>query len=346
MSEAQKVIKKIKNGMVSDSELKFILTDIECESELFKAADETRRAVYGDKVYIRGLIEFSNFCKNNCFYCGIRRDNSYVKRFRLNKEQILECCARGYGLGFRTFVLQGGEDGFFDDDILTDIVGAIRARFSDCAITLSLGERSSVSYEKLFLAGADRYLLRHEAINGALYSKLHPKEMSLENRLKCLNELKRIGYQTGTGFMVGAPNQTLGNIIEEVRFIQKFKPQMIGIGPYIPHPETPFKKYGCGSAELTVRLIAVFRLMLPLALIPSTTALATAAEGGRIAGLKAGANVVMPNLSPDFAKENYTLYSGKAVSGAESAAGLDALKAAVSRAGYTVTTDRGDAICE
>lgn len=336
------IITKIKNGTVSDSELKRILTDESCSEALFKAADEVRREIYGNKIFIRGLIEFTNYCTNNCFYCGIRRGNEKVARFRLSKEQILDCCENGLNLGFRTFVLQGGEDEYFSDDVLVPIVSEIKERFAECAVTLSLGERSAESYEKLFSAGADRYLLRHETVNPSLYSKLHPKEMSLENRLRCLRELKEIGYQTGTGFMVGAPNQTLGNIIEEIRFIYYFKPQMIGIGPYIPHKDTPFRNYEIGQADLTARLISVFRLMLPHALIPSTTALATVSPKGRLLGLKAGANVVMPNLSPDFAKENYSLYAGKAVSGAECAQGLEKLKEETAKAGYEIVTDRGD----
>lgn len=346
MNEIKNTIDNIKNGIVSDDELKFTLCEDYPQDELFKAADAVRRQVYGDKVYIRGLIEFTNYCKNNCFYCGIRRGNGKINRFRLNKEQIIECCQRGYQAGFRTFVLQGGEDEYFSDDILTEIIRSIRERFNDCAITLSMGERGEDSYKKLYLAGANRYLLRHEAVNSALYSKLHPSQMSLENRINCIKALKRIGYQTGTGFMVGAPNQTIADIIQDIRFIEEISPQMIGIGPYIPHPDTPFNNYNSGSAAMTLRLIAIFRLMLPYALIPSTTALATIDPMGRILGLKAGANVVMPNLSPGFAKQNYTLYKDKAISGAESANSLDELKNAVSKAGYRIVTDRGDAVCK
>lgn len=336
------IINKLKNGTATDGALKRILTDEGSSLALFKAADEVRREVYGNKIYIRGLIEFTNYCKNNCFYCGIRRGNEKVRRFRLAKEQILECCELGYNLGFRTFVLQGGEDEYFSDGVLIPIVKEIRDSFPECAITLSLGERSKLSYEKLFTAGADRYLLRHETINHSLYSKLHPKEMSLTDRLRCLRELKEIGFQTGAGFMVGAPNQTVQNIMEEIRFIYDFKPQMIGIGPYIPHADTPFKNYKSGGAEMTARLISIFRLMLPHALIPSTTALATVSPDGRMLGLKAGANVVMPNLSPDFAKDNYMLYANKASSGAECAEGLEALKEEAAKVGYEIVTDRGD----
>jgi biotin synthase len=283
---------------LSDFELKNLLeTDI-YDKELFEKADLVRKKHYGNKVFTRGLIEFSNFCKNNCYYCGIRAENSSAQRYRLSKDEILECCKIGYELGFRTFVLQSGEDLFFTDDIFSDIIENIRKKYVDCAITLSVGEKSRQTYEKYRNAGADRFLLRHETANSGHYGKLHPKNMSLENRKNCLFTLKELGFQTGSGFMVGSPFQTVQNLIDDLRFLQKLKPEMIGIGPFIPHKDTPFADKNSGTAELTLRLIAILRLFFSKALIPATTALGTIAPDGRERGLCAGANVVMPNLSP------------------------------------------------
>lgn len=312
------------------------------DAQLFAAADQVRREHYGTDVYIRGLIEFTNYCKNNCYYCGIRRDNHHVARYRLTEEQILACCAEGYALGFRTFVLQGGEDPYFTDDRLCGIVAAIRRNHPDCAITLSVGERSHESYQRLFEAGANRYLLRHETADFTHYGRLHPAELRAENRQRCLFDLKAIGYQVGSGFMVGSPYQTLDNLIADLRFLQKLQPDMIGIGPYITHPETPFADQKSGPLELTLRLVAVLRLMFPYALIPSTTALGTIHPEGRELGLKAGANVVMPNLSPTDVRELYTLYANKICTGEEAAQSVDRLSRRVENAGYRVVTARGD----
>lgn len=346
MTEAYNTAKLVseleKNRTLSDSDFKKLLeTDI-YDEDLFKTADKVRRKNYGTTVYIRGLIEFTNFCRNDCFYCGIRKSNKNAVRYRLTQEEILECCKEGYSLGFRTFVLQGGEDGYFDDDRLCSIVSAIRKAYPDCAITLSVGEKSKESYERYFKAGANRYLLRHETADNLHYSKLHPHSMSLDNRKKCLFDLKKIGYTVGSGFMVGSPFQTTESLISDLRFLQELKPDMIGIGPFITHSDTPFAKYESGTLALTLRLVAILRLMFPYALIPSTTALGTIDPNGRELGLKAGANVVMPNLSPVGTRKLYELYDNKICTGEEAAQCRGCLEARVKSAGYEIVTDIGN----
>ncbi|MBQ7654299.1 MAG: [Clostridia bacterium] len=326
-----------------EDKLSELLSTDEFDRLLSENADEVRRENYGTDVYIRGLIEFSNICKNNCLYCGVRRDNGEVERYRLEKEDILACCDEGHKLGFRTFVLQGGEDPHFSDDIMCDIVSSIKKKYPDCAVTLSLGERSAESYEKLFAAGADRYLLRHETANEEHYRKLHPAEMSLENRKKCLFELKRIGYQVGSGFMVGSPYQTIENIVEDLRFLQKLQPDMIGIGPFVKHTKTPLGEFENGSVELTLRIISVLRLIFPKSLIPATTALGTLRPDGRELGLKAGANVVMPNLSPVENRRKYEIYENKICLGDEAAQCIVCLKNRVKNAGYNIVENIGNA---
>lgn len=327
---------------LSDGELKELLDSKESDQSLFAAADRKRREIYGDEVYLRGLIEFTNHCHNNCYYCGIRCGNKSAERYRLGKEDILACCDEGYRLGFRTFVLQGGEDPFFTDDKICDIVYAIRSRFPDCAITLSVGEKSKESYKSFFDAGANRYLLRHETASEEHYRRLHPENMSLANRKRCLFDLKEIGYQVGSGFMVGSPYQTTDNLIEDLRFLQSLKPDMIGIGPYITHEQTPFSSFTNGGVELTLRLISVLRLMFPYALIPSTTALGTLHPQGRELGLKAGANVVMPNLSPVEVRKLYSLYENKICTGEEAAQCRGCLERRISEAGYKAVTAIGN----
>ncbi len=334
--------KLAENHDLNDEEMLSLLSTAEYDTELFERADGIRRKIYGGDVYIRGLIEFTNYCKNNCFYCGIRRDNKNAERYRLSREEILECCREGYALGFRTFVLQGGEDGFYSDEVMCKIVSDIRGKYPDCAITLSIGERSRDSYKALFEAGANRYLLRHETADESHYKKLHPESMSLLNRKKCLFNLKEIGYQVGSGFMVGSPYQTTENILSDLRFLQELKPDMIGIGPYITHTETPFKEFKSGSLELTLRLVAILRLLFPYALIPSTTALGTIHPNGREMGLKAGANVVMPNLSPVSVRKLYDLYENKICTGDEAAQCRGCLERRVESAGYRIVTDIGN----
>ena len=284
----------------------------ETDAYLYAQADAVRREVYGNAVYLRGLIEISNICKNDCLYCGIRRSNGAASRYRLTLEDLLACCEHGYALGFRTFVLQGGEDAFFTDEVLAEWVGAVHQRFPDCAITLSLGERSRESYARLYKAGARRYLLRHETATGSHYAKLHPPEMSLAHRLQCLDDLRDLGYQTGCGIMVGSPYQTWDNLLADLRYMQHFDPQMVGIGPFIPAKDTPFADEPAGSLRDTLWLLAVVRLALPRVLLPATTALATLDPRGREAGLRAGANVLMPNLSPLSVRKKYALYDNKA----------------------------------
>lgn len=330
------------NCDLPDNALTDLLQTDNADNALFSAADAVRKQIYGIDVYVRGLIEFTNYCKNNCFYCGIRRDNHAALRYRLSKEEILSCCSEGYSLGFRTFVLQGGEDAFYSDKLMCEIVSAIRENFPDCAITLSIGEKSKSSYVDYYNAGANRYLLRHETADEAHYQKLHPGSMSLKNRKRCLYDLKEIGYQVGSGFMVGSPYQTTDNLISDLRFLQELKPDMIGIGPYIPHAQTPFTEFQSGSVQLTLRLISILRLMFPYALIPSTTALGTIHPQGRELGLKAGANVVMPNLSPVGVRKLYELYENKICTGEEAAQCRGCLEKRVEAAGYRIVTDIGN----
>lgn len=325
-----------------DRELRAILNTTEYDDELFSAADAVRRAHYGDAVFLRGLIEFTNYCRNNCYYCGIRAGNHDVQRYRLSRDQILSCCTEGYRLGYRTFVLQGGEDPYFTDDRLCEIVGAIHTAFPDCAITLSVGERSRASYQRLFNAGADRYLLRHETADPFHYARLHPADLTASNRRRCLYDLKEIGYQVGAGFMVGSPYQTTDSLIADLRFLQDLQPDMIGIGPFIPHSATPMGSEPPGSLELTLRLLSILRLMFPYVLLPATTALGTICPDGRERGLRAGANVVMPNLSPADVRKQYELYDNKICTGEESAQCRDCLELRVRAAGYRIVTDRGD----
>ncbi len=311
---------------------------------LAEKAVEERKKIYSNSVFIRGLIEISNICKNDCFYCGIRRGNKNCERYRLSKDEILSCCEKGYNSGFRTFVLQGGEDGYFSDEVVCSIISEIKNRYPDCAVTLSLGERSFESYKKLYGAGADRYLLRHETANKAHYQKLHPKEMSYDNRMKCLENLKQIGFQTGCGFMVGSPYQTLSDLAADLKFIEEFKPEMCGIGPFIPHKGTQFKDMQAGTVELTCYLLSVIRLISPNVLLPATTALGSIDPEGREKGILSGANVVMPNLSPSDAREKYSLYDNKLSSGAESANGKSELEKRMESIGYKIVTDKGDII--
>lgn len=314
----------------------------ELAAYLANLAEETRKAVYGTDVYIRGLIEISNICRNDCLYCGIRRSNRSCQRYRLSPEEILECCDEGYGLGFRTFVMQGGEDGWLTDELLIPLIRVIKERHPDCAVTLSLGERTKKSYQALFDAGADRYLLRHETADKAHYQSLHPAEMSYDNRMRCLHDLKDIGYQVGCGFMVGSPGQSAAHLAEDLKFIEEFLPHMVGIGPFIPQKDTPFGGKSAGSVELTLYLLSIIRLIAPNVLLPATTALGTMDSLGREKGIKAGANVVMPNLSPASVRKKYALYDNKLSDGAESAQCVAELRQRMERIGYRVVTHRGD----
>lgn len=305
-------------------------------------AQRIRKEIYGTAVFVRGLIEFTNICKNDCLYCGIRRSNHECDRYRLTREQILECCSIGYELGFRTFVLQGGEDGYFTDEVLCPLIAEIRRTYPDCAITLSLGERSYESYHRLFEAGADRYLLRHETADKEHYEKLHPSEMSFDHRMQCLQDLKQIGYQVGCGFMVGSPYQTPQTLATDLKFIEQFAPDMCGIGPFIPHKDTPFCTQTAGTLEETLWLLSLIRLIHPYILLPSTTALGTIHPLGREKGILAGANVVMPNLSPVSVRKKYALYDNKICTGDEAAECRNCLAGRMRSIGYEVVTDRGD----
>ncbi len=332
------------NHTASSEDLKEILTSLseEDEKSLFKAGWDTCTENYGDDVYIRGLIEFTNYCKNQCYYCGIRCGNKNVDRYRLTEEEILDCAGKGYELGFRTFVLQGGEDLYYTDEILVPIVEKLRKSYEDCAITLSLGERSRESYQRLFDAGADRYLLRHETINPSHYRMLHPSGMSHENRLECLHVLREIGFQTGCGIMVGSPGQTVDDLVADLLFMQEFRPHMVGIGPFLPHKDTPFANESPGSVEMTLRLLSLIRLLIPKVLLPATTALGTADASGREKGIKAGANVIMPNLSPVTVRNKYMLYDGKICTGEEAAECILCTEQRIASTGRRMVIGRGD----
>lgn len=310
---------------------------------LFERARAVRERFFGKSVYLRGLIEISNYCANDCYYCGIRRGNASVERYRLTEEDILCCCEEGYQLGFRTFVMQGGEDAHFTDELLVRLIREIKNRYPDCAVTLSLGERTRERYQKYYDAGADRYLLRHETANAQHYAQLHPAWMSHERRIQCLWDLKEIGYQVGTGFMVGSPYQTPEYLAEDMLFIKKLQPQMVGIGPFVPHHATPFANEAGGTAELTLFMLGLLRLMMPELLLPSTTALGTIDKTGREKGLLAGANVVMPNLSPVSVRKKYDLYDNKICTGDESAQCVNCLGVRIATTGYQVEVARGDA---
>lgn len=305
-------------------------------------AVEQRKKVYGTDIYIRGLIEVSNICKNDCYYCGIRRSNKKCDRYRLTKEDILLSAAEGYTLGFRTFVMQGGEDAKFTDDFLVDVIKTLKTIYPDCAITLSLGERSKESYKALKNAGADRYLLRHETADKEHYERLHPSDMSFDTRMECLKNLKELGFQVGCGFMVGSPYQTVKTLAKDLKFIETFRPAMCGIGPYLTHKDTPFKDMPSGSLELTLYLLSIIRLIDPTLLLPATTALGTIHPKGREMGILAGANVVMPNLSPITVRKKYLLYDNKACIGDEAAESVNKLSKSMKSIGYEVTVNRGD----
>lgn len=329
---------------LSLEEYKYLLENHTAEAAdyIAKKAVNARCGIYGKDVYIRGLIEISNICKNNCLYCGIRKDNKSCSRYRLTEEDILFCCKEGYELGFRTFVLQGGEDPYFTDEVLCALLKKIKKLYPDCAVTLSLGERSKESYKALYEAGADRYLLRHETADNTHYQRLHPVEMSFDKRMQCLKNLKEIGYQVGCGFMVGSPYQTAESLAKDLKFIEEFKPSMCGIGPFIPHKATPFADKPSGSFEMTLYLLSILRLIQPNLLLPATTALGTIHPKGRELGILAGANVVMPNLSPVSVRKKYELYDNKICTGEESAQCRQCLNQRIESIGYRIVTDRGD----
>lgn len=333
-----------KDRILTKEEFVYIIDNHNKESDayLFEKSRKARESVYGKDVYIRGLIEFTNICKNNCYYCGIRAGATQASRYRLTKEDIIDSCDVGYELGFRTFVLQGGEDLGYSDNDICEIVSAIRERYEDVAITLSIGEKERKSYEAYYNAGATRYLLRHETANEEHYQKLHPSDMSFDNRMRCLRDLKDIGYQVGCGFMVGSPYQTSSNLAEDLLFISDFKPHMVGIGPFIPHHDTPFAEKKAGTLELTLLLLGMIRLINPNVLLPATTALGTINEKGRELGILAGSNVVMPNLSPQEVRKKYLLYDNKICTGDEAAESVNSLSKRMESIGYKIVVDRGD----
>lgn len=326
------------------SQLQMLLTtdDKEAKEYLHARAREVAQSIYGKDVFMRGLIEFSSHCKNNCRYCGIRRDNITLARYRLDEETILSCCKMGYDCGLRTFVLQGGEDVYFTDEVMVPLVAHIHRDFPDCAITLSIGERSRESYQKLFDAGANRYLLRHETADREHYAYLHPQELSFDNRMQCLRVLREIGYQVGAGFMVGSPHQTHETLLEDLQFIRTFLPEMCGIGPFVATQHTPFANEPNGSVEDTLRLLSIIRLLHPHVLLPATTALGSLNPFGREMGIQAGANVVMPNLSPTENRKQYNIYDGKICLGDDISHCRSCLEHRIESVGYHMVVDRGD----
>lgn len=344
MNNKERILELKHNRILSREDLAQLLTSLTKEEEqfLYENARQIREEYYGKDVYIRGLIEFTNYCRNDCTYCGIRASNSNAARYRLSKEQIMECVRLGHDLGFRTFVLQGGEDMYFTDELMCEIISEIKTVCPDSAVTLSVGERDKETYRKYFDAGADRFLLRHETITPEHYSALHCGKMSIDTRLRCLKDLKEIGFQTGCGMMIGSPGQTVEHLVNDILFIKDFKPHMVGMGPFIPHEDTPFKNEPAGNLEDTLHLLSIVRLMLPDVLLPATTALGTIVPTGRELGILAGANVVMPNLSPVNVREKYKLYDGKICTGEEAAECLGCLSRRIESTGYKIAFVRGD----
>ena len=344
MTNRELILALSRNRTLSHGEWVQLIGTFDSDDRAFAAelARDITLSRFGNKIFFRGIIEFSNYCKNDCLYCGIRKSNRCASRYRLSKEDILASCADGYKAGFRTFVLQGGEDPYFTDEVMSGIIREIRETYPDCAITLSLGERSRESCQRLFDSGADRYLLRHETADSAHYAMLHPKELSWENRMQCLQDLKEIGYQTGCGMMVGAPYQTPEHLAKDMEFMGTFRPHMIGTGPFLPHKDTPFGAMPAGNVETTLLLLSLCRIMFPDVLLPATTALGTADGEGRKKGVLAGANVIMPNLSPARVRKKYMLYDGKAITGDDAAESLSTLQKHMSEIGYELSVSRGD----
>ena len=344
-SRGQELVDRLyRTGELSRDQFTELIAGRRTETEAYarELARRVRERVYGNCIYIRGLIGFTNYCKNDCYYCGIRKSNRKAQRYRLTREEILDCCEEGYALGFRTFVLQGGEDGYFTGERMKEIIEAVKKRYPDCALTLSVGEKDEDTYRMYREAGADRYLLRHETAEECHYRRLHPPELSLKNRKNCLKTLKKLGFQTGAGFMVGSPGQTPETLAEDFMFLKELQPEMVGIGPFIAHQDTPFGNEPSGTVKDTLFYLALVRLMLPEVLLPATTALGTAHPQGRELGILSGANVVMPNLSPAAVRKKYMLYDGKICTGDETAEHLADLAGRIEKTGCRIVTDRGD----
>lgn len=341
----ESIVKRIiETHSLTVDEYEDLITNINSEDREILRCEAVKLAkeIYGNEIYVRGLIEISNICKNNCYYCGIRAGNKNCERYRLTADEIYDCCKIGYDLGYRTFVLQGGEAPYYTDELMVEIISNIRKNYADCAITLSIGERERESYQKLFDAGANRYLLRHEAANKAYYETIHPKEMSYEHRMKCLRDLREIGFQVGAGFMVGSPKQTNRDLAMDLKFIEEFKPEMCGIGPFIPHVDTIYKDESAGSIDMVLLLLSIIRIINPHVLLPATTALGTIDKEGREKGVLHGANVIMPNLSPSDARKKYLLYNGKVSVNDVASEYKISLDKLMESMGYKIVVSRGD----
>jgi biotin synthase len=278
-------------------------------AELFAMADDIRKRYFKDEVHIRGIIEFSNYCMKNCFYCGLRRDNKTIERYRISEDEIIDTALKAGELGYKTILLQSGEDGGYTIEGLCAIIKRIRSNL-DCAITLSLGEKSFDEYRSLRDAGADRYLLRFETSDRGLFNKLKP-DSSYENRLDCIKNLKKLGFQVGSGFMVGLPGQTYEILADDILLLRELDLDMIGIGPFLSHHNTPLGNSASGTLDLTLRALAIIRILMPDVHIPATTAMGTVEKGGREKALQCGANVIMPNVTPIKYRKYYEIYPNK-----------------------------------
>ena len=337
------ILEGLAQASIPDLEAILVNHDTHLEHTLQMRAKTVTEQYFGQKVYLRGVIEISNYCRNNCYYCGIRSANRCITRYRLSAEEVEDACKRGYEIGFRTFVLQGGEDLYWRGEHLISTVRRIHSNYPDCAITLSLGEMEYEEYKALFDAGATRYLLRHETYDKVHYEQLHPNTMDRAHRLQAILDLKNIGYQVGTGIMVGSPGQTTAHLAKDLDFIRRLQPEMIGVGPFIPHKDTPLGSAPAGNLLMTLRFIALCRILNPRALIPATTAVASLHPRGRLEAICHGCNVVMPNLSPPIHRADYALYNNKAYLGAEAAEGTRLLQAQLNTIGYEIDWGRGDA---
>ena len=338
-ASSELIAKAAATRSLSRGELIELLSDDDCNEALFAAADDVRRRYVGDGIHLRALIEFSNICRNNCCYCGLRRDNRNIKRYRIDADTIFnlaEYAARNMGL--KTIVLQSGEDMFFDRDKLCDIIRRIKTL--DVALTLSIGEKTAAEYKAYKAAGADRFLLRIETTDRDLYHQLDPG-MSWQNRRRCLADIAAAGLEVGSGVMVGLPGQTIESLADDILFFREINADMIGIGPFIPHPDTPLKDAAGGTLEMSLKVMALTRLLLPDINIPATTAMETLAPDGQTKALQAGANVIMPNVTLTQYRRHYELYPGKSTTNYTPDESLKVLRDKITGINRFVATDKG-----